>query len=904
MNRQNLIPLVKSGFWHYFAVVGLLTVAYFVTAQLAFSTLGLKVEASPVWPPAGIALAALLLQGKRVWPGVALGAFFFALSLKVSWTIACGSALGSVLQALVGAELLRSVKFQPSLKRLQDVLHLVIFGAWGSTIVGATVHTLIAYFDGLIDYSNLPMNWWTLWLGDWMGILVFTPLLLLIQNCLQIQRIKFLIIKKKSIHGFFNTIEIFICFSLLSASSWAVFYSKIIWGIAQYPLEYLPFAFVVWAALRYAQTGAIIATLIVSLIAIWGTVQGAGPFVVKAFDINQAMRFLQCFLGVVTITALLLAASESEREEAVNLLKEQEASLANAQRLAQIGNWDFYETCPTNSCSQKQLRWSDELYRIFGFTPKAFKPNWEAFLQVVHPEDQERVRNAIQGAIQENKPYCLDYRILLPNNSERVVSEQAEIYKGGISGTVQDITERKQVEAQLRLSAARGRLLGEMALRIRRSLNLEQILKTTVAEVRQFLISDRVFIAKFDEIFQEDSNLNTLSPVTYWQGQIIAESVDKFYPSLRSLIIQDQSTLKDWRSLFEQGGVRVVEDTTNISVSPQLAAYYSEYQIKAILGVPIFVGEKLYGALVVNQCEKPRQWLEWEIDWLASLATQVAIAIQQAELYRQITDLNTHLECQVKERTQDLSTKMTELQELNQLKDVFLQAVSHDLRTSLLGMSMVLNNLYNSAGENVTLSRSLLKRMISSSDRQLNLINSLLEDHFHEQRQLELNRIPVKLDKLIQGLIAESSSTLTQNQANFSYTLPEKFPLLAADSTQIRCVLENLLINALKHNPPGLNLKLQITVEEKMLRCTLQDDGVGMSQEQQNSLFKLYIRGLHTKHLTGIGLGLYQCRCIIQAHGGEIGVISNPGEGSTFWFTLPFVLPNYLESQQLVSNNA
>jgi signal transduction histidine kinase len=60
-----------------------------------------------------------------------------------------------------------------------------------------------------------------------------------------------------------------------------------------------------------------------------------------------------------------------------------------------------------------------------------------------------------------------------------------------------------------------------------------------------------------------------------------------------------------------------------------------------------------------------------------------------------------------------------------------------------------------------------------------------------------------------------------------------------------------------------------------------------MSQEQQNSLFKLYIRGLHTKHLTGIGLGLYQCRQIINAHGGEIGIISSPNVGSTFWFTLP-----------------
>jgi len=83
----------------------------------------------------------------------------------------------------------------------------------------------------------------------------------------------------------------------------------------------------------------------------------------------------------------------------------------------------------------------------------------------------------------------------------------------------------------------------------------------------------------------------------------------------------------------------------------------------------------------------------------------------------------------------------------------------------------------------VTLSSSLLKRMISSSDRQLNLINSLLEDHFQEHRQLELNCKPVQLDKLIQDLITEFSSTLTQNKATLNYTLPENCPLLAVDST-------------------------------------------------------------------------------------------------------------------------
>ncbi len=919
MNRQNLIPLGLNRFWRYVIIISAIAIAYFCLAQLAISILNLKASASPLWPPAGIALAVLILHGRRVWPGVALGSFLFARFHGVSPLSGFGLAFGSTLQAVVGSELLRWMRFNPSLERLQDVLKLVIFGAWVSPLVNATISTFVGYFSNTVAPPNWQENWRILWLGDWMGILVATPLLLVLshwtvdfrvpifdrgilkkgQNLLKPKR--FGVISKspspfsngEDAEEICNLAEAFVCFTLLFAISWFVFGATTGIGIARYPLEYLPFPFVVWAALRFAQRGAVMAALIVSLTAIWGVVHQVGPFVAKAGDLYQAILFLHGFMGVVTITALVLAAAGRERALAVDLLKEREASLANAQRLAQLGNWDFYETCSGCEEPQPQLRWSDELYRLFGFAPKTFKPSWEAFFQVVHPADRDRVGEAIRGALRENKPYSVEYRIVLPDGSERVVCEQSEIHNGGISGTVQDITERKQVEAQLRAAAEREHLLGEMALRIRRSLNLDQILNTTVAEVRQFLEADRVFIGQMEAL--KTNGGKSL------HGLVIAESVDPCYPSVRTLSVEDEASLQEWRSLFEQSRIRVTEDTSTTSLSPQIAIYYEQYQIKALLAVPILLGDELYGALVVNQCDRPRHWQSWEIDLLTSLATQVAIAIQQAELYRQITELNSHLESQVEERTQQLTVKMAELQQLNQLKDVFLQAVSHDLRTSLLGMSIVFNNLYQSSGETVTLSRPLIERMMASNERQLNLIGSLLEDHFDEERHLEIHAQPVRLEKLIQELISDYSSRFALNKAALTLKLPKDCPSLCADPKQLRRVLENLLTNALKHNPPGLNLALQVKVEDEMIRCTLQDDGVGISPEQQKSLFKLYIRGLHTKHLTGIGLGLYQCRQIIAAHGGEIGVISKPKTGSRFWFTIPLTVST-VNSHHLESN--
>jgi signal transduction histidine kinase len=102
-------------------------------------------------------------------------------------------------------------------------------------------------------------------------------------------------------------------------------------------------------------------------------------------------------------------------------------------------------------------------------------------------------------------------------------------------------------------------------------------------------------------------------------------------------------------------------------------------------------------------------------------------------------------------------------------------------------------------------------------------------------------------------------------------------------------VFENLISNALKHNPPGVVVTLQATVEAEMIRCTVEDNGIGISQLQRDRLFQLYVRGSQSRHTPGLGIGLYLCQQIITAHGGEIDVISSPGLGTKFWFTLPLV---------------
>ncbi len=492
-----------------------------------------------------------------------------------------------------------------------------------------------------------------------------------------------------------------------------------------------------------------------------------------------------------------------------------------------------------------------------------------------------------------------------------------------------DITERKQVEAQFRLCAQRDRLLAETLVRIRSSLNLEQILQTTVTEVRQFLQADRVFIGL------NNANLGI---------RTLAESVDPKYPSVSGWSTKDEAYLQELRNLLKDNVVRVVEDITQLALSPKVKAHCQKFQTKATLAVPIMLGNELFGALIANQCSGSRHWQPIEIDLLQQMSEQVAIAIQQSQICQKLAELNTNLEHQVEERTAQLQQKMQEVEKLHRVKDVVLHTVAHDLRTSAMGNLMVLKNLLNQkvgsgdwglgTGEQgkrgqgrsgagdcgnqgqggqgriiekvssqfpipnpqspipnpqspIPVSRSIIERMIQGNDRQLTMINSLLEINSCEKQGIDIKAEPVKFSTLLEGMFTQLEPTLAQNQATLKNLVPADLPLVMADATRLQKVLANLLTHSLQNNPPGLNFILSATVEAGMIRAQIQDDGVVMSKLECDRLFDLHVRDPQDCCSTSIGLKMYLCRKVIKAHGGEIGVISNRKRGLTFWFTLP-----------------
>ncbi|MEH2040025.1 ATP-binding protein [Nostoc sp.] len=248
------------------------------------------------------------------------------------------------------------------------------------------------------------------------------------------------------------------------------------------------------------------------------------------------------------------------------------------------------------------------------------------------------------------------------------------------------LDERKQAQETLQQQFEQQRLVMEMTQRIRRSLNLQDILQTTVDEVRHFLECDRVTIFQF---------------YPGWGGTIVIESVAPEWMALLPLQIHDPCIGEENVEPFKQGLVTAKTDIYTAGISPCHVEFLESLQVRANLVVPVSVGDELWGLLAAHQCKAPREWQSSEIALLRQLGAQVSIAIQQAALFKQLQtelterkqaeidlqQLNTELEQRVQERTAQLTEtndrlrktvieqQQTQLTLLEQAQMLELQAV-------------------------------------------------------------------------------------------------------------------------------------------------------------------------------------------------------------------------------------
>ena len=299
--------------------IGALALIYFIAGKLALRLAFLHASASPVWPPAGIALAALLVLGFRVWPAIFVGAFLVNLTTLGNILTSLGIASGNTLEALCGAWLVN--RFAGGARvfgRPQDVFKFAL-AALVSTTVSPTFGVSSLAVGGFAQWSSYWPIWLTWWLGDASGVLVIAPLLLL-WSVPATQRTW----NQKQV------LEVSVLLLLLVVLAETVFGGWLPISARNYPISFICGPIVIWTAFRFTPRETATGIFILSTIAIWGTLHGFGPFILQSE--NQSLLMLQSWTAALTITAMAIAAAITERNSTQVALEQQKDAVEAANR--------------------------------------------------------------------------------------------------------------------------------------------------------------------------------------------------------------------------------------------------------------------------------------------------------------------------------------------------------------------------------------------------------------------------------------------------------------------------------------------------------------------------------------------------------------------------------------------
>jgi diguanylate cyclase (GGDEF)-like protein len=302
--------------------IAILAAVYFVVGKLGLALAFVHPSATAVWPTTGIALAALLMLGYRVWPGIMLGAFFVNLTTAGSVLTSIGVATGNTLEALVGAYLV--TRYAGGRNAFNGALNIFKF-AFLAGLVSATISPTLGVtslaLGGYANWSSYWTIWSTWWLGDAVGAVVIAPLLILWISDPYV---------RWNWPRFAEFLALMVC---LSVAAEIVFCGLFLIRATNYPFEYVCIPFLVWAAFRFGQREAATAVLLLCGIAIWGTWHGSGPFVRGTR--NESLLLLQVFMGVAAVMTITLGAESAQRQQA----EERARQLAVTDPLTALANY-------------------------------------------------------------------------------------------------------------------------------------------------------------------------------------------------------------------------------------------------------------------------------------------------------------------------------------------------------------------------------------------------------------------------------------------------------------------------------------------------------------------------------------------------------------------------------------
>jgi signal transduction histidine kinase/integral membrane sensor domain MASE1/CheY-like chemotaxis protein len=446
---------------------------YFALAKVGLALASIHPSATPIWPPTGIAIAAVILRGYGVWPAILIGAFLANATTAGSLATSLAIAAGNTLEGIVGASLANAFSNgRNTFDRPTDVARFVLIGSVAS-MVSATIGVGALSLAGFSEWNSFAAVWMTWWLGDLAGALVVTPVIVLWANS-----------DRHSFQGdaLLEPVGVIVAATAVGLVAFSPVLAPTTY---QGLLGFLAILPLLWAALRCGPRETASAALVMSCFAIWGTLAGAGPFAHE--DLNESFLLLLMYMISTAVLSLALSADSAVRRRAEGALRraheeaehrveqrtadlaeanrklqveieqrrcvetelrEQGVHLLEAQRLADLGSWAW-------NIVENKVRWSDQLFDIFAISPKSFGGTFEDYLELVHEEDRNRVRDGIVAALQSGRGFRLDERIVRPTGEIRQLQSSGEVIKDDhgnpvrMLGICQDVTQRRQAERAL-----------------------------------------------------------------------------------------------------------------------------------------------------------------------------------------------------------------------------------------------------------------------------------------------------------------------------------------------------------------------------------------------------------------------------------------------------------------------